>query len=895
MNRNTKCVLIGFFVLMFVGCACADALPFSGEVVQLTGAQTEDIVWDENNFGGFCYDINGSVGTETLTVAAGTLTGPDIDRTIETDALTYTTSPFWREYELHKNLGLTVESENYGGDSGYWIEFWMGERYVAINGRSSELAKPLVEFNDTDTKTLVTGEEWDLGGGFSLNAMQIDLEGDKVWFILSRNGKELDSEVIDTGDADLQERVYTYIEDVASEDDVPVFSCYVSGILRGTDSNIVQVKYVFLIDNDATEIDTGDTYGVMEVVTASSSGVILKNNVTINLIPNTTTPIMGNLSFKTTDSTSAIEFYPHLIRDELPVLSGGGGFALDDCWIGSEWGLYEDYSIAAKDVDLDGDKARIVLLKNGTVVDERILTEESIAPVDSDSHYVYVKDGTEIINATMRVAFRGDVLNAVELVGVHQCSEMGGSILINNESYLFKSSNPTGIPWDLADDYVLTMKDVGFSDEVLLELSKNDTVMKETILDESSVFTYTTGIGAINFVVDRVLYGCEANAVKLVNVNQYSDVNGTVLLSDESHFYKTADPTVLQWELLNGHVLTMKDIEEVGWYGGGNKVWLELSRDGSVVKDDILESDDFFVYEMGAEIVNCTVDAVFRGTLGDVVKLVDANQYTEMGRQLIDRGSKTFATANPTGDAWDLYEGYSLNAKDIDLDGNKVWLSLSKNGVVVEGAIIDEDGWFKHYNSTGALVFSTYVYDVFCGTDFNIAQLKYVSQYSEIDGSVLMMFGEDDKKTLYAGTATTIFPSITTPIDGQIFVDGDVITFSASASDGTAPYTYTWYEDGSIIGTGDSFDVAFGTGSHPITLIITDTTGTSVSDRARVEIKSRGDVNRDGGITTVDALIVSQMAVSGEYDPFADVSGDGKITSLDTLMILQAAAGNIDL
>ena len=94
---------MGFFVLMFVGCACADALEFSGEVVQLTGAQTEDIVWDENNFGGFCYDINGSTGTETLTIANGTLEGHDIDRIIETNALTYTTAPFWREYELHNS------------------------------------------------------------------------------------------------------------------------------------------------------------------------------------------------------------------------------------------------------------------------------------------------------------------------------------------------------------------------------------------------------------------------------------------------------------------------------------------------------------------------------------------------------------------------------------------------------------------------------------------------------------------------------------------------------------------------------------------------------------------------------------------------------------------------
>jgi S-layer protein (TIGR01567 family) len=384
---NTKYVLMGLFVSMILGCVCAAALSFSGETVQVTGNQTEDIVWNKSNFEGFCYNLSDGVciGTETLTIEAGALEGPDIDRFIDVGNLTYTTSPIWQEYELHKNLGLNVD-----GDAGYEIEFWMGEMYVAIDSRANKLAEPLVEFNSADTKMLATGEGWDLGGGFALEAKQIDLEGEKVWFCLCKNGRELDSEIIGVSHSDLQDWVYTYTEDVAGECDVPIFSCYVSAVFRGIYSNLVQIEYVFLIDNDVTRFRTGDEYGSMKVATASSSGVILENNATINLTPNTTAPIMGDLSFKMTDNTSAIEFCPHLIRDELPVLSGGGGFVQDDCRIDQPWNLFEGYSIAAKDVALNGNKARIVLLKNGVVVDEALLTEEWRTPVDSDSHYSYV-------------------------------------------------------------------------------------------------------------------------------------------------------------------------------------------------------------------------------------------------------------------------------------------------------------------------------------------------------------------------------------------------------------------------------------------------------------------------------------------------------------------------
>ena len=100
---------------------------------------------------------------------------------------------------LDRPIGLCVESDNPGGDCGYFVEGWMAEKYVAIDDNADELCKLLVEFEDDDKKTLSTGEEWDLGSGYSLTANQIDLEGDKVWFSLKKDGREIDNEVATTG------------------------------------------------------------------------------------------------------------------------------------------------------------------------------------------------------------------------------------------------------------------------------------------------------------------------------------------------------------------------------------------------------------------------------------------------------------------------------------------------------------------------------------------------------------------------------------------------------------------------------------------------------------------------------------------------------------------------
>jgi len=697
---NLKYLAIWLLASMLLGCGCAAALPFSGETVQLTGNQTGAIVWNESNFGGFCYNLSDGActGTETLTIEAGALEGPDIDRFIDAGNLTYTTSPIWQEYELHKNLGLTVKRNRYEGDSGYMVEFWMGERYVAVGGDASKLAKPLVEFNATDTKTLVTGEEWDLGGGFTLTAMVIDPMGEKVWIRLCKDGKEIDNEVIGTGSSDLQGRVYTHTEDVVGEYDVPIFSCYVSEIFRGTESDMIRVKYVFLIDNDVLQISTGECYGNMQVRSITPEGVTLGNRDSVYLGQHSSTcQIMGNLSFKTVDNNRAIEFYPHLIRDELPVLSGGGGFVSDHCgWC--QWDMYENYTLGWNQVDLDGGKAWIVLCKDGVVVDERILTEKQRAPVDSDCRYSYVRNGTEIINATLKSAFRG----------------------------------------------------------------------------------------------------CATNAAKLVNVTQYS-AGGTALLVDGSHLYKAGDPAGMAGELMDGYVLTVKDIDLQG-----DEIWLELSTNGTVLKEDVLMSDDLFEYrnDNGLESVDCVVEAVFRGSEVNIVKLKNVTQYAGIGVCLIENESMTYPAGvndHPMIGLWALEEGYSLSARDIDFNGDKVWLLLLKDGEVMKDTIIDSgrcdaDGWFKYYNVTGALVFSTYVDVVFRGTESNLVQLRHTTQYSEIDGSVF----EWAKNIIPIGITIITPPTITgySP-DSHVSDPERVIREFNIAID--QPSDVVWYIDGTVV------------------------------------------------------------------------------------------------
>jgi hypothetical protein len=102
-----------------------------------------------------------------------------------------------------------------------------------------------------------------------------------------------------------------YIEDPDGEGEIAVFHCYVDHVFRGRDSNIVQVTHVFLIDNRATKISTGDIYGAMEVINAGSDEIVLANRVMPTILePGSRQRVMGNMYLRTADDETAIRFYP---------------------------------------------------------------------------------------------------------------------------------------------------------------------------------------------------------------------------------------------------------------------------------------------------------------------------------------------------------------------------------------------------------------------------------------------------------------------------------------------------------------------------------------------------------------------------------------------------------
>jgi S-layer protein (TIGR01567 family) len=463
--------------------------------------------------------------TETLTIAADTLS--PWDRTIDENCVSYQTAPVYLEYEVYECERLTVDD-----DTVYGIEGWMGEKYVAINGRADKLTELLVEFESGyEKKTLATGEEWGMGGGFTLEPKQIDLEGGKVWFYLSKDGSELDNKVISAPD------VYTYTVDIGGEYDVPVFSCYVDAVFRGTDTNLVQVKYVFLIDDDVLDIDCGDEYGVMEVVTATASQVIIENCNTLVLDLDSTVEIMGDLYFKTADEATAIRFYPFVEYTD-PGMYEIRGAVQNFVDVQSTDITWNAYNFGAFWYDLDDDLSTETLTIAANILDapwDRTIDANNLVynTTSTDVDFDYSGWGEyNMIGFMAEKYFAGyDGTETDEEITDDDISlvsnNMLSKVLIDDDN---DHAISTGASLELQEDYELKPIQLDVSGErAQLELLHDGKSVDTDIINAPDTYVYTKDIGTLEDVpiiaihISSVYVGTETDTVTMDGIFQISE------------------------------------------------------------------------------------------------------------------------------------------------------------------------------------------------------------------------------------------------------------------------------------------------------------------------------------------------------------------------------------
>ena len=282
--------------------ADADVLRFA-PIVEHTGpyeirgtivdpSVTKEFTWTPYNFEGFYYDIDDDTGTENLTAKISGSSIADGD-------LTYSTSPSPVKFQF----------EDWGK---YDVIGFMADKYFAGYNNATQFADQFSDINDgelrkilvdsKDEKTITTGSVLPLEEGYELRIKQVDINGNKVYLALAKDGKEIDSKVVAPSSGEFKTSNYLYKITMGSKKDVPMIAAHVQSVFKGTEADLATIDGLFQLSDSPANVEEGEKQGKMKVQTLTDTGITMKNDGAISLGRGRTVDIMGNLKFIVADN-----------------------------------------------------------------------------------------------------------------------------------------------------------------------------------------------------------------------------------------------------------------------------------------------------------------------------------------------------------------------------------------------------------------------------------------------------------------------------------------------------------------------------------------------------------------------------------------------------------------
>ncbi|AKB52406.1 hypothetical protein MSBRW_3153 [Methanosarcina barkeri str. Wiesmoor] len=278
---------------------------------------SDGFYWNATTFGGFSYPVN----KHKSFVASENWWGERLqyvekdgqnelgkghpgNHVIGEGELVYTTRPLSSKYGVVSDLELDASTTpNELGGMFYYQLPWFGKSYVAVGNDSTRLAKLVISQPSSDKKTLKAGDSWDLGSNYSLVVNQVDVDGEKVWFSLDKNGEEIESGIVNTS-GNVADKTFTATADFGDKKDQLYFVTYVDKVFTSATDSFAVFKYTWLIDKDnVMVIENGDEYQGFEVKTASENEIVLanSNSITLNLDKDKKNYFTDSWYFQTSD------------------------------------------------------------------------------------------------------------------------------------------------------------------------------------------------------------------------------------------------------------------------------------------------------------------------------------------------------------------------------------------------------------------------------------------------------------------------------------------------------------------------------------------------------------------------------------------------------------------
>ncbi len=470
--------------------------------------------WNAQSFSGFYYDLDSGVSSEEMTIT-------DIGRSIDSGNIEYVTKPTETKFE-HNEWGS------------YQIIGFMAEKYFAgysennskvvgdnISPISDGILSKILTDSD-DKKSASTGDSLALEEGYSLNVVEVDINGNSVWVQLEKDGEVVDEGFVSSG------QDYVYKTDLGKATDVPTIIVHFGTVFSGSETSAVFVQGIFQISDDYVELGNEDTFGEMEVKSISSSEIKMENSDNIGLDKGEIIDLMGKIKFQVADD-STLRFAPILDTSESGTYELRG--TVYDASVGNSLPAWTPFNFEGFYYNIDegiGTENMTVEQFDGADIPADKLVYRS-AP--QDVKFEHSSWG----NFTV-VGFMADKYFAGYQDGAVNGSVDDVSLLSNNILAKVltdsddKESVSSGSALALENGYSLSIKEVDVNgNSVWVQLEKDGEVVDDNFVSSGQDYVYKTTLGKAEDIpliivhFGTVFSGSETSAVFVQGLFQISD------------------------------------------------------------------------------------------------------------------------------------------------------------------------------------------------------------------------------------------------------------------------------------------------------------------------------------------------------------------------------------
>jgi S-layer protein (TIGR01567 family) len=577
---------------------------------------SESFLWNPQNFAGFYYDIDDDTGTESLTTLISD--GNKLSGNYQ-HGITYKTSAQRKNFKFlewgsYKVIGFL--SEKYFAsyvndpriDDANEILF---KQSVDENSMANGQLEAVLKDDDIEM-TVTSGTPLKLEEGYELAIKSIDIDGNKVYLELSKDGTVVDQKIVSPSknNPTMADKTYYYKREVGGSRDLVIIAVHFKNAFRGYDQNLATIDGLWQISEAATEVKIDTEYDKMRIASVSADTIIMDNkDNTVTLDKNKDLSLMGGVRIKIADQDIVDEANPirYCIYKEI-----------------TEPGTYEIRgSVATGSFEWHAENFAGFYYD----IDDGLSTEKIIATI-TEGNKLQEPNGIVYITTTQKKNFKFEGWGSYSVIGFLCEKYLAGYIndpgVDDMSEILFKESVDknslsdkqleailrdddtemtvtSGTPLKLEEGYELAIKSIDIDGiKVYLELSKDGSVVDNKVISPSrdnptmadKTYYYKKDVGdSKNLVIIAVHFknafrGSSQNLATIDGVWQISDTSTDV--SENTEYYKMTIQTV------TAHTVTMNN--------EANEITLRKNKDISLTPSVSIKTADadelrYYIYK----------------------------------------------------------------------------------------------------------------------------------------------------------------------------------------------------------------------------------------------------------------------------------------------------------